>query len=235
MSSPLFRHISSALIFMVIIAAIIASVIEIGFPGHPLDYYFAAASDTRWNVYYTSFWLAMSIFEVAVDTIVLVLPMREILRLQLEPKKKFFLSLVFLLGGFVIITGIVRIIELYQPSGAEMDLTQGDIWFNVHLGTSIICVCLPTLRPIMLRSSEALSSHRTSTPIAPITRERSSSTKRTRPSYQLSAPTGEKTIAGHLGFDYFAEARLSSSPRTAEPVLISGAGGRGYDRRLEAT
>ena len=57
-----------------------------------------------------------SVMEVVVDTIILVLPIREINKLQLSLRKKILLSLIFLLGGFVIITGIIRIVTLYAPA-----------------------------------------------------------------------------------------------------------------------
>ncbi|KAL8742730.1 MAG: hypothetical protein Q9184_008207 [Pyrenodesmia sp. 2 TL-2023] len=93
----------------------------------------------------------MAIVEIFIELTILILPIRELYQLQLSLKKKLLCSLIFALGGFVIITGIVRIAKVYQPSGTDVDLTQGDIWLNVHLGTTIICACLPTYRPLFSR------------------------------------------------------------------------------------
>ncbi|KAI4196369.1 MAG: hypothetical protein LQ346_003228 [Caloplaca aetnensis] len=128
-------------------------VIEIGYPGHPIGYYFPGSSNTTFNVDYLKFWLAMAIVEIFLEITILVLPVREVYQLQLSRKKKLLCSLVFALGGFVIITGIVRIAKVYHPGETDFDLTQGDIWLNVHLGTAIICACLPTYRPLISRHS----------------------------------------------------------------------------------
>ena len=94
----------------------------------------------------------MGIIEALIEITILILPIREILRLQLSTKKKFLLALIFALGGFVIITAILRMAILYRPGQKNIDLTQGDIWLNVHLGTAIISACLPTYRPLLLRN-----------------------------------------------------------------------------------
>ncbi|KAL8895946.1 MAG: hypothetical protein Q9207_007940 [Kuettlingeria erythrocarpa] len=128
-------------------------VVEIGYPGHSIGYYFPGSSETTFNVDYLKFWLAMAIVEIFLEIIIMVLPVREVYQLQLSRKKKLLCSLVFALGGFVIVTGIVRIAILYHPGETDFDLTQGDIWLNVHLGTAIICACLPTYRPLISRHS----------------------------------------------------------------------------------
>ena len=136
---------------------IAALVIEIGYPGNTIDHFFPGSSKTVFNVNYLSFWLAMNIIEAVIEICILILPLREIQRLQLSKKKKQLLSLLFSLGGFVVITGIVRMSIIYRPTQPNFDLTQGDIWLNVHIGTAIISACLPTYRPLISRSSLLLS------------------------------------------------------------------------------
>ena len=105
----------------------------------------------------------MGIIEVLLELTILILPIRELYQLQLSLDKRALCSTIFALGGFVIITGIVRIIKVYKPSGSDVDLTQGDIWLNVHLGTAIICACMPTYRPLISRNpwfSKSFSSRR---------------------------------------------------------------------------
>ena len=131
---------------------VIASIIEIGYPGHPIDYFFPGSASVHWNVVYLPFWLAMGIIEGLIDVVILVLPIRELQKLNLSTDKKIYISLIFLLGGFVVITGIVRLATLYKPGIEDFDLTIGDIWLNVHLGTAIISACLPAYRPLVSRS-----------------------------------------------------------------------------------
>ena len=71
----------------------------------------------------------------------------------------------------VIITGIVRIIIVYQPHsnngetshalhGTEpepntrlVSFTKSQLWSNIHIGTAIVCACLPTYRPLLAKAS----------------------------------------------------------------------------------
>ncbi|KAL8953347.1 MAG: hypothetical protein Q9222_000809 [Ikaeria aurantiellina] len=142
---------------------IAASTIEIGYPGHTIGAYFPGSAETVFHVHYLSFWLAMAIIETLIEIIIIVLPIREIRRLQLTSKQKHGLTLIFSLGGIVVITNIVRISIIYRPTHPEFDLTAGDIWLNVHFGTAIISACLPTYKPLISRSirrmSDAYASH----------------------------------------------------------------------------
>ncbi|KAI4114659.1 MAG: hypothetical protein LQ345_004604 [Seirophora villosa] len=150
--SPFFRWTSAILIAVCVAWWIVAMIIEIGYPSHPIGYYFPGSPETILNLNYLEFWLAMGILEIFLQVTILILPIREVYRLQLSLKKQILCSLIFALGGFVIITGIVRLILVYQPGAADVDLTQGNIWINVHLGVAIICACLPTYRPLISRT-----------------------------------------------------------------------------------
>ena len=149
----------TTIVLLGIVAAwlIAAMVIEIGYPGHTIDFYFPGSSTVTFNVTYLSFWLAMNIIETLIEIVILILPIRELQRLQLSRRKKHLLTLIFSLGGFVVITGIIRMSIIYHPNEPDFDLTQGDIWLNVHIGTVIISACLPTYRPLISRSSQLLS------------------------------------------------------------------------------
>lgn len=147
-----FRFIATVMIAICAAWLITALVIEIGYPSHPIGDYFAGGPMTKLNVNYLTFWLTMAIIEIILELVILLLPMREVYHLQLSAKKKYLCSMMFALGGFVIITGIIRIAKVYKPGSADVDLTQGDIWLNVHLGTAIICACLPTYRPLFSRN-----------------------------------------------------------------------------------
>ena len=206
-----------------------ASVVEIGYAGYPISYYWGGNDDTTFNIRYLTFWLAMSILELVIDVIIMVLPMRQILQLQLSTRKKILLSFIFAMGGLVIITGIVRISIVYVPNGTDceycsdvlistladwnrlvlVDLTQGDIWLNVHLGASIISACLPTFRPLISRRSQLLWSTKSnlhnSNPLSSIRMK-----GRLR-----SQASCEKIYTGQHDGEHFANASRTSSPPAA--------------------
>ncbi|KAL8646997.1 MAG: hypothetical protein Q9226_006617 [Calogaya cf. arnoldii] len=147
------RYTSNILVGICVAWLIAAMVIEIGYPGHTIGAYFPGSTEVVFDIKYLSFWLAMGILETLIQIIILVLPLREIYRLQISTQKKWLVSCSLSLGGFVIITSVVRLAVLYRPDKIDIDLTQGNIWLNVHLGTAIICACLPTFRPLIARRS----------------------------------------------------------------------------------
>ncbi|KAL9022134.1 MAG: hypothetical protein Q9180_008576 [Flavoplaca navasiana] len=149
------RYTSNVLVGICVAWLIAALVIEIGYPGHTIEEYFPGSSSVVFDVEYLSFWLAMGITETLIQIVILVLPLREIYRLHISKQKKYLISCTLSLGGFVILTSIVRMAVLYRPDQVDIDLTQGNIWLNVHLGTAIICACLPTFRPLISRQSES--------------------------------------------------------------------------------
>ncbi len=151
-------HIRNTSIFLLVICAawcMSACVIEIGYPGHTNGSLFPGSANTKFNITYLSFWLAMALIEVLIEISIIILPIHEVLRLQLLTKEKALASLIFALGGFVVITAVVRMSVLYRPSQPTLDFTH-DIWLNVHLGTAVISACLPTYRPLISRDSGLL-------------------------------------------------------------------------------
>ncbi|KAL8881547.1 MAG: hypothetical protein Q9198_001265 [Flavoplaca austrocitrina] len=66
----------------------------------------------------------MGITETLIQIVILVLPLREIYRLQISKQKKYLISCTLSLGGFVILTSIVRMAVLYRPDQVDIDLTQ---------------------------------------------------------------------------------------------------------------
>lgn len=145
------RYTSIAVVAISGAVCLISLIIEIGYPGHPIDSFFPGSPSVHWNIVYLPFWLAMGIIEGLIDVVILVLPIHELQKLNLSREKKIYISLIFMLGSFVVITGIVRMGTLYRPGIEDFDLTVGDIWLNVHLGTAIISACLPAYRPLVSR------------------------------------------------------------------------------------
>ncbi|KAL8992850.1 MAG: hypothetical protein Q9188_007483, partial [Gyalolechia gomerana] len=211
-----FRWVSAILMAICTGWFIAGIIIEIGYPIRSNGWYFPASARTVFLLDYLKFWLVMGIIEVLLEVIILTLPIRELYQLQLSPGKKMLCTLMFALGSFVVITGIIRIVLVYKPSGTEVDLTQGDIWLNVHLGTAIICACLPTYRPLISRNpwfSRTFSSRRSKQ------HSTNSSKSFKLPSFPKSVHHGESSevmttiYAGHQQelHGNFADARRSDS------------------------
>ena len=109
-----FRTASTFLIVICILWFTTALVIKIGYPSHPIGYYFFGSRSANFNIHYIEFWLAMAIVELMLETTILLLPIRELYLLQFSSRKKYMCTAIFALGGFVIITGIMRIVRVYR-------------------------------------------------------------------------------------------------------------------------
>ncbi|MCJ1292806.1 hypothetical protein MMC34_004359 [Xylographa carneopallida] len=159
-TTPYFRKLSLGLIAANVIWVVPATLVEI---------FICTPVRSFWDftvqgscIFFSTFWIVICTVELVLDVAILVLPVGEISHLQLSLKKKILLSFIFLLGGFVIITGIVRIIQCYEPGLSDINLIQDAIWLNIHLSTAIICACLPTYRPLLTSGLSALGTLRKS-------------------------------------------------------------------------
>jgi hypothetical protein len=133
---------------------------------------------------YNIFWMAMGTVELVIDTVILVLPVPMVLGLQLCKKQKVLLAGIFLLGGLcvsplllpsillsspaqellslthlhsVIITGVLRVTYGYKPGSQNVAFSKAELWSSIHVGIAIVCACLPTLRPLFIRSFTSAS------------------------------------------------------------------------------
>ncbi|KAI8625241.1 hypothetical protein F5Y19DRAFT_479749 [Xylariaceae sp. FL1651] len=74
-------------------------------PGHCLNF----------NIYF----LLIGVFETLIDVAILALPLAAIFKIQLPLKTRFFVSSIFLLGGFAVVTNVLRIYHAYQPNSTH--------------------------------------------------------------------------------------------------------------------
>ena len=88
------------------------------------------------------------------DFLIVLLPMPEIRRLNLDTRKKISLAIVFGLGGFVCIIAIVRLYSL-RTFGFTNDPTWDNvpttIWSATEISVSFVCASLPAIRAALVR------------------------------------------------------------------------------------
>ncbi|KAJ6067411.1 uncharacterized protein N7446_004448 [Penicillium canescens] len=87
------------------------------------------------------------------DLLVLCLPIPMAWRVKTTVRQKWVLTGVFLLGGFVCVVSILRIVsfdlsDVNDPTYTSIDPST---WSSVEQSLGIICACLPTLRPLIRR------------------------------------------------------------------------------------
>ncbi|KAF2442430.1 hypothetical protein P171DRAFT_433925 [Karstenula rhodostoma CBS 690.94] len=108
--------------------------------------------------FYSSFFITVCSVELFLDICVLALPLFYVSRLKLAWTRKAELMFIFLLGGLVVITGIIRIIKSAEAGVQAIDFVLDILWLDVHAGIAILCACLPTYRPLIVKSAAFLSS-----------------------------------------------------------------------------
>ncbi|KAF2257577.1 hypothetical protein CC78DRAFT_210421 [Lojkania enalia] len=118
-------------------------------------------ADPRYCISYNMFWLGTGIAESVIDLYILSLPLAMVSTLHLERNRKWGAAGIFLLGGFVLFSGVAKIILSYLPNSREPDFGKGSLWTTVHLYTGILCANLPTGRPLLNRVAQLTSASRT--------------------------------------------------------------------------
>ncbi|KAJ5899561.1 hypothetical protein N7495_004305 [Penicillium taxi] len=99
-------------------------------------------------------WFSNSAIHITTDILLLVYPMPLLKSLQLPRKQKLALMAVFALGGFVVITSILRLQSLLRSANST-DPTYDNLgvaeWSGIECNVAIICTCLPSTRAFMSR------------------------------------------------------------------------------------
>ncbi|KAK1633934.1 hypothetical protein BDP81DRAFT_379221 [Colletotrichum phormii] len=91
---------------------------------------------------------ACSIIE---DIILIVIPIPELMKLQLGKKKRLALVCMFAIGSFACVASMIRVkylISLANSFDSTWDYFDVVIWSSVELNLAIICGSLPALRPL---------------------------------------------------------------------------------------
>ncbi|KAI4650296.1 uncharacterized protein J4E79_009565 [Alternaria viburni] len=128
----------------------------------PLHYY--------WNQWYgdkgvvqvdeAKFYLGVGIINLFGDVCILTIPIASVLKLHMGRTQKVAVCLTFLLGSFVCFASLYRIITItHLVQSKDISWAKSDvfIWSSVEPSIGIISGCLPTLRPLMMKVINALS------------------------------------------------------------------------------
>jgi hypothetical protein len=98
----------------------------------------------------------MVISDVILDGLVLLIPWYPVWKLMMPVRQKVLVSGIFLLGGFVCLSGIFRVIAMFDAMNFNPDRTYvrapAFYWATIETGIGIVSACLPTLRPLFSKS-----------------------------------------------------------------------------------
>ncbi|KAJ2902885.1 hypothetical protein MKZ38_010696 [Zalerion maritima] len=97
-----------------------------------------------------SFWIAYAVMNILTDVMVLSIPIRPILKLQLGLKDRVLLCCIFLLGSFVTVTSILRTTSVENSLHNKQDITwnfiERGIWTLIEANLGIISTCIVVLK-----------------------------------------------------------------------------------------
>ncbi|KAH7237926.1 hypothetical protein B0J15DRAFT_503198 [Fusarium solani] len=99
-------------------------------------------------------------FSVALDFWILAVPLWQLRSLQLHWKKKLSVAIMFSVGTLVTIVSIVRfqaLVHYGKSMNKTWELYNVSVWSTIETTVGIICVCLPTIRVVLVRIFPILS------------------------------------------------------------------------------
>lgn len=204
-SAHRFFAITSNILFLIVIIWWISGTICDAISWQPTSSYWDGSGAGQYILNYNDFWIVSMVAELVIEATIIVLPVREITKLNLSKRKKAFMVSMFCMGGLVLITGALRI----HYAWASSDMIPGTVWLCVHSGVSIISACLPTYRPLFGKVSAIFPSTRRGSSYADSTYKMYSKGSR------RTAPTAEGNLRHAASFDQ----ALLQQPEQAELTL----------------
>jgi hypothetical protein len=102
-----------------------------------------------------AYFVSTASINIFIDIIMLALPLFMIRRLQMAFAHKLAVASIFLLGMFATVASGLRLhaLSVAYGQGIHEDptwvLTGGGIWSSIETGVSIVCACMPSMRPLL--------------------------------------------------------------------------------------
>ncbi|KAI2616873.1 hypothetical protein GGR54DRAFT_631611 [Hypoxylon sp. NC1633] len=108
--------------------------------------------------------MVLTVANMVCDIIVLLVPIPEIMQLQMSKQKKLAVCGVMLLGSFVCVASIVRIwafADFIKATDLTWSMARVFLWSSIEPAIGIVSACLPSLRPLYRRAKNKVSSNGT--------------------------------------------------------------------------
>ncbi|KAL4985185.1 hypothetical protein BDW68DRAFT_189860 [Aspergillus falconensis] len=109
---------------------------------------------------FSVYFLVIELVDMLIDLAIIGLPIPTVLRLHMSLRKRLAVASIFLLSAFILVTGTIRIIYLYNPGDDLLPLARAALWSTINLGVAILCACLPTYPPLLVKCGSLFSSLR---------------------------------------------------------------------------
>ncbi|EGE05596.1 integral membrane protein [Trichophyton equinum CBS 127.97] len=90
---------------------------------------------------------------IAVDTLMVTMPIYEVVKLKLSRRKKVGVAVMFGMGLLLTAIGIVRVIILFQhdsTTNPTYEMAPLNYWSMIECQIAIVCACLPSIRTLLI-------------------------------------------------------------------------------------
>ncbi|OQE81609.1 hypothetical protein PENNAL_c0040G02285 [Penicillium nalgiovense] len=141
----------------IIISYFVAVVVTVAAACRPASYFWQQYTDPTAEgtcIDVRQFFLANGIAAVVIDVMILFVPTPIIWKLQMPKSQRVAVTSILLLGGFVCVAGIVRVIFLHKHTHSDdpsWTIAPVFMWSSVEPFIGIVCACLPTFSPLFRR------------------------------------------------------------------------------------
>ncbi|ETS86240.1 hypothetical protein PFICI_00068 [Pestalotiopsis fici W106-1] len=98
---------------------------------------------------------------IAIDLWLITIPIYQLRKLQLSKWKKIGVGAMFVVGSFVTVISVIRLVFLVLMKGSinlTWDYFNVCFWSTLEIMIGIMCTCMPTLRLILVRVTRRVSS-----------------------------------------------------------------------------
>lgn len=139
---------------------LVAFIFAVVFQCHPIEFAWNKAIDGK-CVNQTAIFYSHAGINIVTDFVIYILPMKMLWGVVRPKKDKVGLVIVFAIGIFVCLAGIIRLWALQKTSVSadpSWDNEPSAIWSIIECCVGVICACVPSLKPLFNRPSQRTGS-----------------------------------------------------------------------------
>ncbi|PIG81437.1 integral membrane protein [Aspergillus arachidicola] len=97
---------------------------------------------------------ANSFVNIAVDTVMVAMPVYEVMKLNLSARKKLGVGVMFAMGLVLTIVAILRVVVFWYNrwnKNPTVELQPINVWSVIECQVAVVCACLPAARAVLVR------------------------------------------------------------------------------------
>ncbi|KAI9852942.1 MAG: hypothetical protein M1838_003736 [Thelocarpon superellum] len=131
-------------------------------------------------IIYVAWYVGQAAFNILTDLVILIMPLPAVWSLRIARRQKVAVCSIFVLGSLVCLAPMMRIVAVYQIDYSDRTWTYTSTtnWSMVESFLSIVCACLPTMRPLFRGFFQGFSTGGYVAQVSPLGDSKSTSRRR---------------------------------------------------------